>query len=170
MTRWLARHRKELVTVGVILAAAVIAGCSSDKAAKTTAVRYVIEADQFVNPNERGEASPVVVRIYELKSTTSFNQAQFFELFDNDTTKLGPDLVAKRELELKPGDKVDYERETPYEARHIGVVAAFRQGDGANWRKTAEIEPDRKNAILVKVSAQAISIEEERSRNWWKLF
>jgi len=155
---------------GVCLMAAAMAGCSSDKSAKTTPVRIVIQADQLVNPNARGEASPVVVRIYELKTVSSFNQAQFFELFDNDAKILGPDLVAKREVELKPSEKVDFERQSPYETRYIGVVAGFRLGDGAQWRKTAEVVPDRNNSIVVKVSAQAISIEEEASRDWFKIF
>jgi type VI secretion system protein VasD len=163
-------RRATLATIGLLLTAVAIAGCSSDKSAKTTAVRIVIEADQLVNPNDRGVASPVVVRVYELKAVSSFNQAQFFELFDDDVKRLGPDLVAKRELELKPGEKVDFKRDTPFEARYLGIVAGFRLGDGAEWRKTTEIVPDRDNAIVVKVTAQAISIEEEASRNWWKVF
>lgn len=161
--------RRGFIVLGVLLAAAATA-CSSDKSAKTTPVKFVIQADQLVNPNARGEPSPVVVRIYELKSTTNFNQAQFFELFDNDAKRLGPDLVAKREIELKPGDKVDFERNTPAETRNIGVTAGFRLGDDAQWRTTAEVKPDRDNTIVVKVTAQAISIEEEASRNWWKVF
>lgn len=162
--------RRGFVVVGVLLAAAAVAACSTDKSAKTTPIKFVVQADQLVNPNTRGEPSPVVVRIYELKSTTNFNQAQFFELFDNDAKRLGPDLVAKREFELKPGDKVDFERATPAETRNIGVIAGFRLGDDAQWRTTAEVKPDRDNTIVVKVTAQAISVEEEASRNWWKVF
>lgn len=162
--------RRGFVVVGVLLAAAAVAACSTDKSAKTTPIKFVVQADQLVNPNTRGEPSPVVVRIYELKSTTNFNQAQFLELFDNDAKRLGPDLVAKREFELKPGDKVDFERATPAETRNIGVIAGFRLGDDAQWRTTAEVKPDRDNTIVVKVTAQAISVEEEASRNWWKVF
>lgn len=162
--------RRAFIVGGVLLIAAAVAACSTDKSAKTTPVKFVVQADQLVNPNARGEPSPVVVRIYELKSTTNFNQAQFFELLDNDAKRLGADLVAKREIELKPGDKVDFERATPIETRNIGVIAGFRLGDDAQWRTTAEVKPDRDNTIVVKVTAQAISIEEEASRNWWKVF
>ncbi|MGY3609362.1 MULTISPECIES: type VI secretion system lipoprotein TssJ [unclassified Bradyrhizobium] len=162
-------HRLSVVG-GALLMAAAATNCSTDKTAKTTPIKFVIEADEFVNPNAHGKPSPVVVRIYELKSTTTFTQAQFFELFDDDTKRLGPDLVAKREVELTPGDKVAFERDTPIETRNVGVVAGFRTGNDAQWRSTAEIKPDRDNRILVKLTAGAVSIEQEDSRHWWKIF
>ncbi|WP_050631977.1 type VI secretion system lipoprotein TssJ [Bradyrhizobium viridifuturi] len=161
-------HRLSVVG-GALLLAFAATNCSTDKTAKTTPIKFVIEADEFVNSNARGKPSPIVVRIYELKSTTTFTHAQFFELFDDDTKRLGPDLVAKREVELAPGDKMDFERDTPIETRNIGVIAGFRAGNDAQWRSTAEIKPDRDNRISVKLTAQAVSIEHEASRNWWKI-
>ncbi|MCA6107935.1 type VI secretion system lipoprotein TssJ [Bradyrhizobium cenepequi] len=163
------RQRLSVVS-GALLVATAAVSCATDKSSKTTPIKFVIQADQLVNPNARGEPSPVVVRIYELKSTTNFVQAQFFELFDDDAKRLGADLVAKREIELQPGAKVDFERNAPVETKNIGVIAGFRGGDDAQWRSTAKIKPDRDNTIMVKLTAQAISIEEEASRNWWKVF
>ncbi|WP_084801370.1 type VI secretion system lipoprotein TssJ [Bradyrhizobium sp. Ec3.3] len=160
-------QRLSLVS-GALLIAAVGASCSIDKSLKTTSIKFVIQTDPLVNQNARGEPSPVVVRIYELKSTTNFDRAQFFELLDNDAKRLGPDLVAKRETELKPGEKYDFERNTPIDTRYIGVIAGFRLGNDAQWRSTAEIKPDRDNTILVKLTAHAISVE--ASQNWWKIF
>ncbi|UGY11726.1 type VI secretion system lipoprotein TssJ (plasmid) [Bradyrhizobium barranii subsp. apii] len=163
--------RQRLAVVGgALLVTAAVSNCSTDKSSKTTPIKFVIEADELVNPNARGKPSPVVVRIYELKSTANFTQAQFFELFDDDAKRLGPDLVAKREVELTPGDKVDFERNTPIETQNVGVIAGFRSGNDAQWRSAAEIKPDRDNRIWVKLTAQAVSIEKEESRNWWKIF
>ncbi len=170
MTRLPSRPRRKLIVMGVLLAAAAASGCASDKSAKTTPIKFVIQADQQVNPDASGQPSPVVVRIYELKSTTAFDQAAFFDLFDNDAKVLGSDLVAKREFELKPGDKVDFDRDTPVDTRYIGVTAGFRLGDDAQWRTTAEIKPEKNNSIIVKVAAQSISIEAEAGKDWWKLF
>lgn len=161
---------RRLSVVGSALLVAAAVSCTTDKSSKTTPIRFLIEADELVNPNENGNPSPVVVRIYELKSTASFTQAQFFELFDDDAKRLGPDLVAEREVELSPGDKVDFERDTPIETRNVGVIAGFRSGNDAQWRSTTEIKPNRDNRISVKLTAQAVSIEEEASRKWWKIF
>ncbi|MCC8938366.1 type VI secretion system lipoprotein TssJ [Bradyrhizobium sp. Arg62] len=162
--------RRLFVVGGTLLVAAGATNCSTDKISKTTSIKFVVEADEFVNPNAHGKPSPVVVRIYELKSTATFTQAQFFELFDDDVKRLGADLVAKREVELAPGDKVDFERNTPIETRNVGVIAGFRSGNDAQWRSTAEIKPDRDNRISVKLTAEAVSIGGEASRNWWKIF
>ncbi|WP_084305367.1 type VI secretion system lipoprotein TssJ [Bradyrhizobium sp. ARR65] len=162
-------HRLSVVS-GALLMAAAGTGCSTDKTSKTTPIKFVIEADELVNPNAHGEPSPIVVRIYELKLTTTFTQAQFFELFDDDAKRLGPDLVAKREVELTPGSKVEFERDTPIETRNVGVIAGFRSGNDAQWRSTAEINPNRDNTIWVRLAAEAVSIEQEASRTWWKIF
>ncbi|WP_420965346.1 type VI secretion system lipoprotein TssJ [Bradyrhizobium sp. B120] len=164
------KRQRLAVVGGALLVTAAVSNCSTDKSSKTTPIKFVIEADELINPNARGKPSPVVVRIYELKSTATFTQAQFFELFDDDAKRLGPDLVAKREVELTPGDKIDFERNTPIETQNVGVIAGFRSGNDAQWRSTAEIKPDRDNRISVKLTAQAVSIEQEASRNWWKIF
>lgn len=170
MTRLPSRLRRGLVVIGVLLAAAAVTGCATDKGVKTTPLQFTVQADQGVNPDASGQPSPVVVRIYELKSTTQFNQAQFFDLFDNDSKVLGADLIAKREFELKPGDNIEFKRDTPIDTRYIGVIAGFRLGDDAQWRATVEIKPDDNNRIVVKVTAQAISVQDQTSRNWGKLF
>jgi type VI secretion system protein VasD len=170
MTRLPSRPRRRLIVIGVLLAVAAVSGCATDKSAKTTPVKFDIQADQQVNPDANGQPTPVVVRVYELKSTTAFTQAAFFDLFDNDAKVLGSDLVAKREFEIKPGDRVDFDRDTPVETRYIGVTAAFRLGDDSQWRTTAEIKPEKNNTIVVKVAAQSISIEADAGKDWWKLF
>lgn len=165
MTLVVSLDRRSCLLGGLALAT-MLGACSTDRAPKTSSIKFLIEADSLVNPNEKGEASPVVVRVYELKSVTAFMQASFFELLDNDTQKLGADLVAKREFELKPGAREEFERDTPIETTEIGVVAWFRNLDQADWRKTFKIEPERNNSIVVKVTAQSISIDTDSSRRW----
>lgn len=164
------QHHPLSAVSGALLVVAASVSCSTDRSLTTTPIKFVIQADQLVNPNVDGKPSPIVVRIYELKSATNFSQAQFYELFDNDSKRLGPDLIAKREIELTPGGKVDFERNTPFEARNIGVIAGFRIGEDAQWRSIAAIKADRDNRILVRLTARAVNIEEEASLNWWKIF
>lgn len=142
---------------GIGLAAA---GCASlDTQPKTLQVKFSVEADSSINPNDAGEPSPVVVRVYELKSLSGFQQAQFFELLDNDAQKLGADLVSKREFEMKPGDKQNLDRTTSVDTHFIGVIAGFRNIDQATWRASAELMPDTPTNIVIKLTAQTVSIE-----------
>jgi type VI secretion system protein VasD len=162
---------RRAVTVGLGgAAAALVTGCSGDRSPKTTALEYTIVTDETINLNEAGVPSPIVLRLYELKDTANFSAATFFELFDNDTARLGGDLVSKREIELKPNDKRTFERDTPLETRFIGVIAGFRQLDVAEWRTVAEVSVDRTNYVVVKVTALAVKMELTPRRSTFSLF
>ncbi|MHB8885001.1 MAG: type VI secretion system lipoprotein TssJ [Methylovirgula sp.] len=135
-----------------------LADCAS-MAPKTTPLKFLVQADKSINPDEQGNPYPIVLRIYELKQDTQFNQMSYFDLADSDTNKLGADLVAKREIELKPGDTQKFERDTPVETRYIGVIAGFRNIQNAQWRAVGEIKPERGNQIVIQVTAYAVSLK-----------
>ena len=150
--------------------ATLAGGCSGTPAAKTTALEFAIEADQEINVNANGDPSPIVIRVYELKAKNTFEQASFFELLDGDTAKLGADLVAKREFEVKPGEKSSFTRESPAEAKHVAVIAGFRQIEAAQWRSIVDIVPDRDNAFLITIRALTVKIELQRASRRLGLF
>ena len=153
-----------LATPGLV----AIGGCAGGTpTVKTTSLEFGIEADQEININTNGEPSPVVLRVYELKTRSAFEQASFFELLDGDTAKLGTDLVAKREFEVKPGEKASFKRDSPADAKHVGVIAGFREIETAQWRSVVDIVPDRENAFVIQVTALAVKITLARaSRNF----
>lgn len=138
---------------------AALGSCGGTPSVKTNSLEFTIQADQEINLNERGEPSPILLRVYELKTKSAFEQASFFELLDSDTTKLGADLVAKREFEVKPGDKSTVTRDSPTDAKHIGVIAGFRQIEAATWRSAVDIVQDRNNSFVISVTALAVKIE-----------
>lgn len=144
--------------LSLMLLASSLAACGGD-APKTTALKFRVQADDLINPNVNGDASPVVVRIYELKNTSAFDQASFFDLLDNDSAKLGTDLVAKREVEVKPNDDLQFDRDTPIETRFIGVIAGFRTLDSAKWKSFSPIDPDTLTNVRISLTSQAVAIE-----------
>jgi type VI secretion system protein VasD len=153
-------RRNVLVLAGVSL---LVPGCGMMREPQT-ALSFTVTADSTINPNEEGEPSPVLLRIYDLKNTGVFEQATLFELLDDDQGRLGSDLVGRRELEIKPGDSSTFERETSADTRHIGVVAAFRNIDTATWRATAPVEPRSDNRIDIALSSTTVQIEGRRVR------
>ena len=167
MSRLLARRdalsRRAVLTA---LCAAGISGCAFDHGPKTTELRFIVEADDLINPNAVNVASPVVLRIYELKQLNAFLGATLFELLDSDTTVLGQDLVAKREIEIKPGEKLKFERQTPIETRYIGVIAGFRTLEVAKWRTSMEVTPERSTLVVVKLTAQTVSIDRKEDKTF----
>lgn len=163
----LIRPTRRATLTWLSVAPSLLGGCAGTPTVKTTSLEFGIEADQEININTNGEPSPVVLRVYELKTKSAFEQASFFELLDGDSAKLGADLVAKREFEVKPGEKSSFKRDSPIDAKHIGVIAGFREIETAQWRAVIDIVPDRDNAFVIQVTALAVKITLARaSRNF----
>ncbi|MES2356136.1 MAG: type VI secretion system lipoprotein TssJ [Pseudomonadota bacterium] len=125
-----------------------LTGCAT--APKPIAVKASLEAQKSINPDLRGRPSPVVVRVYALKSLAAFNGADFFSLFDKDKEVLGADLIDREELQLLPGQQRALEKVFPPETRHIAVIAAFRDLERSQWRATADI-PAKQTKITAQI-------------------
>ncbi len=101
---------------------------------KPTIVQVSLAVARNANPDARGRASPVVARLFELKSLASFESADFVSLFERDKEALGNDLVAKEEMVLQPGENRQFTRELNAETRFVAVVAGYRDIERARWR------------------------------------
>jgi type VI secretion system protein VasD len=167
----------------VILSAAVaVAGCAST--ARQVPVPYAVEltAAKDVNPDTNGRASPIQVTIYELRSSNLFEGRDFFTLQAGAQAALGTELLDTEQVILKPGETRVIRRPGNADARVIGVVAAYRDLEGSNWRKTINLpEPRNTNAYKVwqfSPSEQPVPIEIQRQgmqivnkeRSWWSIF
>ena len=139
-----------------VLALVVLAGCAS--APKPTVVNVAVEATAGVNPDNKGRASPVVVRVFVLKNLAAFNGSDFFSLFDKDKETLGAELVDREELQLKPGDKRQVQKQPPPDGKFVGVVAAFRDLERAEWRAATPVTANQVNNLVVKVDGTKITI------------
>jgi type VI secretion system protein VasD len=111
-----------------------------------------------VNPDARNRASPVAVRVYALKSSAAFESADFFSLYEKDSSTLGQELVRREELLLRPGETKPLEMTLPPEVKVIAVFAAFRDIEHARWRAVRLIEPGRPANIKIQLSARQVSI------------
>lgn len=145
-----------------VLLLAVLAGCGSPARPPPppppTVVQMTLSADAGVNPDSRGRASPVVVRVYELKTVAAFHGADFFALWEREKEALGEDLVAREELQLRPGAQLRLERTLGPQTRHVGVIAAYRDLERARWRGTYDVVVHRRQAISVALEARNVSI------------
>ena len=57
-----------------------------------------------MNPDSQGDPAPILVGIYELKSTAAFDSGDFTALQDHAAATLGDDLVSFEQLILLPGE------------------------------------------------------------------
>ena len=98
----------------------------------TSAMRLAASAD--TNPDDSGRPSPVVVRVYQLKTDVAFKGAEFFALYDDDQKVLGQDLISRDEFVLAPSEKKTIDVAVSKETRFVGALAAFRDIRNAQWR------------------------------------
>lgn len=98
-------------------------------------------AGKAVNADEQGRASPVLVRIYELKRGDALMAADYFSLESDDKAHLGENVLARDEFILRPGETRDIQRKSHPEATAIGVFAGFRSLEKATWRQVHELPP-----------------------------
>jgi len=117
-----------------------------------------IKVDQGANPNPSGRASPIIVRVYELRSPAAFSGADFFSLFDNESQTLGGDLVGREEYGLSPAETQPYRRQLQPDTKFIGVVAAFQDLEHARWRQVVPVPDERKSPIAIDVEARAVTL------------
>lgn len=104
-----------------------------------TKLDITIHAADDVNPNDLGQASPIRVRIYELKSGETFKQADFLTLHDADKATLGADMLVKDAFILRPGDSKTIRRQSYADTTVIGVLAGYRDLPNATWRDTYKL-------------------------------
>lgn len=142
----------------------LLSGCGMFKKKKPppppepTRVVIEFEAAGDINLNAEGRASPLVVRIYQLKSYSAFGKADFFSLYDNDEGVLGRELLKKQELLLKPNEKRTVFFETEAETQTIGLLGAFIAYEGVQWKTAAGVQANKTAVINVSISRAGIMV------------
>jgi type VI secretion system protein VasD len=111
------------------------------------------------NPDARKRPSPVVVRLYALKSSAAFDSADFFSLFDKDTATLGADLVQKEEFLMSPGEQKALPLKFEPEVKVIAVMAAFRDLEHARWRAVQVLDIGKSLDLKAVLSGSQIKLE-----------
>lgn len=127
-----------------------------------TRVEAIIQAEADINPNLDGKPAPLVLRIYELKSIDTFQNSDFFSLYDDETSTIGKDILAKDEIEIRPSEKYNYKREANVETRYLGVIAAYRNIDNSQWRTTFELPQNKTSELVIRAGRLAVSINSKK--------
>jgi type VI secretion system protein VasD len=121
-------------------------------------VELTITASNDINPDTGGRASPVVLRVYQLAGPTTFQAADFFQLFDKETPTLAADLVGREELTIPPGGTLSLTIPLKPNTQRIGIAAAFRDIDKASWRAVVEVPPNKTTKLKAEVAKLQVSL------------
>jgi type VI secretion system protein VasD len=145
-----------VLLLGLALAVG-LAGCGS-KPPPPTIVELTVKAGPGINPDADGRASPVILRVYQLAATGSFDKSDFFQLYDKEAATLGADLAGSDQLALTPGTSKTVTIELKPQAKFIGIIAAFRGIDRAAWRVGTSVPPNKTTKLTATVDGLVLKL------------
>lgn len=90
----------------------------------------------------------VVVRIYQLKDRKTFDKVVYQQLLKDGETILKADLLASRDVVVKPGGDASLDMPLEEDAQFVAVVGLFRHPDmtSNSWKlviEREELDPDK---------------------------
>jgi len=123
----------QLQVIVCIVAMSLIGGCASNQT-KPLDIKGTLTATSVLNPDISGKYRPVNIKVYYLKSDGAFSQASFTDLYQYTDKVLGDSIVHISSYQLLPGQTIKLLDEAPQGVKFVGVVAAFRHIEGAQWK------------------------------------
>lgn len=134
-----------------------LAGCKSPPPPPPARISGNIQAVPTLNPSVSQRPSPLRLRVYELRSPTAFNQADFMALYQGDQAALGADLLGRDEFVLQPGETLPYAKVLAPDTRFIGVVAVYRDLERATWRTVVPVQASKVHQFDIRADSLAVS-------------
>ncbi|MFB8831851.1 type VI secretion system lipoprotein TssJ [Azotobacter sp. CWF10] len=121
----------------LLLVSGLLSGCGSTPPPLAPAIPYQVKlnAGGNINPDILGRPSPIVVRVFELRSGGAFESSDFFSLQDNPELVLGQELIGMEQVILYPGEVKYVTGASSPDARNIGILAEYRVLDAKRWRR-----------------------------------
>ncbi|MFM0245942.1 type VI secretion system protein VasD [Burkholderia sp. GAS332] len=159
---------RQLRTAATVLAILTSAGCGVGQAVKdstvdaakwafTTQIKTMnvdLVSRSSLNANGAGQSMSTVVRIYQLKTPQAFQLLDYTQLQTNDLDALKADLLATKDVVLRPDASTSVSEPMNSAAQYVGVVAFFRNaGKDSTWKLVIP-KKQWKNTDPVKIEAR----------------
>ncbi|PQV48785.1 type VI secretion system lipoprotein TssJ [Paraburkholderia sp. BL21I4N1] len=130
----------------------LLTGCTTTHPPTDTPFTLSLDVSPTVNPDGLGRPAPILVGIYDLKSTAAFTASGFAPLQDHAKASLGDDLVAFDQLILRPGEQRTIERSIERSGdartRSLGIVAGYRELNRHVWRVAIALPVTDESSVL----------------------
>ncbi|MCX8958668.1 type VI secretion system lipoprotein TssJ [Erwinia psidii] len=146
------RAKHSIRYIMVLVFSLFLSGCgfSLPKKQESDTLKISLIAAKDINLNEKGEASPLSIAIYQLKVVDNFENSDFFSIADSTNTALKEEYSRIYEGILKPGETRKVSVSPDKEAVALGITAAYREIDKADWSEIIPLE------------------EKDKKKSWWR--
>ncbi|MCW1828741.1 type VI secretion system lipoprotein TssJ [Enterobacter asburiae] len=168
------KHITRIVALALTLTP-LLSGCglaqsvtdSSKKVAKAVFYKKVkVVHLQFrsraeLNPDEDGMALATRVQVYQLKDRKTFDKADYNALVDSADVTLSEDIVAKKEIQVRPEQTINFTMPMDEQAQYVAVVAQYRTPDVRknDWRLVlARDDLDPGDVLRIEMSKYSLTL------------
>ena len=121
-------------------------------------VTLAIYAHPLTNMDLSGRPSPTVIRIYQLRKEVDFNEASFFDLYDQDKVLLSADLLAREELVIAPGSFSTHSFIVNPEARFFAVMAGFQDTGNSIQKQILPVDPLTDISLVAYLNGNTLNV------------
>ena len=125
-----------------------------------------LSAREGANKNAQGIALSTVVRIYQLKDRKAFDSAYYQSLFVQDSTVVKTDLLAQKDVLIRPGESVTIDIPLEKEAQYVAVAGMFISPEQSedSWRvvlRREDLDPDKARVLELNTRTLALLTQED---------
>ena len=118
----------------------------------------IVSASSSINPGVTERAAPVILRLYDLKSASTFDAADFFSLMDKESQVLGADLLVRDEYQIKPGERLELSRKLSTGVGRIAALVAFRDLERSIWKASIVIGNPPPAQLQVTIDGRRVQL------------
>jgi len=121
-----------------------------------TSIDLTIRAGPDLNLTPSGRPSPVMISVYQLSSPTAFSQVDYFDLVERQSEVLEGEAVGRQTFFLDPGGVERIDSILPPEVSHVGVTAAYRDIQNANWRAVVPVPKNASTVVVLEAGSTGL--------------
>ena len=128
-----------------------------------TDLEIVFKVDADINPDELDKASPLFIRMYELKSKKMINKTDFIDMYERDKEALGADMLAVHKLKrLKPGENRTEHFVLDEKTQFVGLYAEFLEFKESKYKLVIPVVANNvvRNTVIVRVSGNKLIFDQ----------
>jgi type VI secretion system protein VasD len=143
----------------------------NNEATKPYNLDLSIQAGDNLNAGNTQQALSVVVKVYQLRSTSAFEQLTMEQAQSAEQTgqALGDSLIKLREMVLIPGQHLSIQESVPRDATALGILALFHSPAQRRWKFAFDTAAASSSGITIGVHACAMTVSrgEPLQTNEW---
>ncbi|GLQ32878.1 type VI secretion system lipoprotein TssJ [Litoribrevibacter albus] len=153
---------KSAFQVALVAVMMALLGCSSNEPIPLiVSHQVIISVGDEVNPYGGNKSHPIVLRVYQLSESGTFQKSGFIDLYRNDIEVLGGSLVDLHNVQpLVPGEQHTLTLDIHRQSQYLAVFAEFANYDNAKSKDVIKLPQDNEAQLVIRVSGLSVSITE----------